>query len=820
MASFGRDIGSALRALRQTPGVTAIALLSLALGIGANTAIFSLLNAVVLRSLPVPQPEQLVALATTIPDSVNGDQPLSLQMFEELKRGQRVFSNVFAWRGGDISNFEGAGRHFTAALAAVSGEYYPAMRIAPAFGRFIANNDVALNSGSSNVVAVISYRAWRAWYGRDPHIVGKTLRIENQPFTIVGVEPEGYSGLIIDGATDVTIPLFAQGPQLSRDMRDPKMLWLRVYGRLKPGIDLKKARASVETLWPHVLAATQPADFQGDRRARFFARRITLESAATGVSFLRKRFAYSLKVLLAIVAAVLLIACLNLANLSLARAAARQHESGVRAALGATVWDQIRQPILESLLLSFAGALLGLALAYWTSQALLHITWTGLVKTPLSKTPDLRVLAFTAAVAGVTGLLFAIAPAWHAATTDAMEMLRQRTRSVRSGSTRIGKGLLIAQIALSLMLVMGALLFGGTLENLRSVDVGYKRDHLLTMRLFPQAGGRNRKDSVAYYRELTEKLKSLPGVESVSYSASGPANEMEYLDLVYASARSQPVEAVDDAVGPEFFNVAGMHVLSGREFNWQDVTQNPKEVIVSQSLAERLFGKQDAVGRTINLGPLAFGNRAKIIGVVNSASLWKVESVHPMAIYQQLALQFEDGQPLVDIRTKVDPRSVKALAERAVRSLGHHYSLRTMTVEERLDSYITVQRLTAMLAAFFGAVALLIAAIGLYGLMSFHVTRRTAELGIRMALGAQRWQVIWMVLREVAVLASAGCLLGWAVSFAVKSSVSKILFGVSASDPTLFAVATLTLLGVAVIAGLLPALRAARVNPMQALRIE
>lgn len=823
MGSAWRDIRSAVRAFSKNQGTTAIAVCTLALGIGANTAIFSLLNAVVLRSLPVPHPEQLVALATTIPDSVNGDQPFSLAMFSEMNRRQEVFSDLFAWNGGGINTFQIDGRYITAALAEVSGNYYRAMQIAPLLGRFIEPADVTSGSGFSSQVAVISYRAWRNWYHADANIIGKIIRIgDNHPFTVIGVEPEGYSGLIIDGSSDVTIPILSTLPVGSVDLHDPKLLWLTLFGRLKPGITLQQARASLKLLWPRILDATPPPDYQGqsEKRARFFGRRITLEPAATGISYLRKRFSYSLQVLLALVGAVLLIACLNLANLTLARAAAHSHESGVRSALGASTWELIRPALIENLLLSCTGALLGLALAYWASHALLRIAWTGLVNTPLNPSLDLRVLAFTAAVTVLSGILFALPPAFHAARIDPVEALRQQSRSVRSGTRASGKILLIIQMALSLVLVTGALLFGQTLNRLHTVDVGYRRDHLLTLMLFPQPGRRGTPNSNAYYQQLADQIKRLPGVESVSFSYSGPASEFEDYEQVYSSLSGSPVEAVSDFVGPDFFHVMGMQLLAGREFTWQDDERNPQTAIVSESLAEKLFGGADAVDHTIYFGPHAHAVPLKIVGVVNSASLWKVESFHPIAIYRSAGADFAFARPLLDIRTTVDPRSIKAEAERVVHGLGHQYSLRTMTVEERLDSYLSVQRLTALLAEFVGALALLISSIGLYGLMSFHIARRTAELGIRLALGAQREQVVSMVLREALLLAIIGCGVGLMVSLLTAKFIRNVLFGVSASDPIILAAAALSILAVAALAAFVPARRPASVDPATALRME
>lgn len=822
MTTSWRETRSAIRTLSKSPGTTAVAIATLALGIGANTAIFSLLNALVLRPLPVPHPEQLVSLDTTIPDHINGHEPFSLVMFDELRRRQQVFADVFAWNGGGIDTVEVDGRYVTTSLAEVSGDYYKAMQVPPLLGRYIEPSDVALHSGISNAVAVISYRAWRNWYHGDGNIFGKVIHLgDRRPFTVIGVEPQGYSGLIIDTSTDVTIPILAL-PQIGEtSLRDPRLLWLRLCARLKPGIAISQGRASMRLLWPRILETTPPAGYEGEKLARFFARRIDLEPLGTGISLLRKRFSYALQILMGLVGAVLLIACLNLANLTLARSAARKHEWGVRTALGASGWDLIRQPLIESLLLSFCGALVGLALAYWASRALLHIAWSGFVPTSLSTAPDVRVLAFTAAAAVLSSLLFAAAPGWSAMSTHPLEALAQQTRSVRGGATFAGRTMLVGQVTLSLILVAEALLFGRTVNRLHTVDLGYKRDHLLTMLLFPQPGHISTQNSPEYYRQLVDKMKSVPGVESVSFSGDAPVGQSDYLQPIYGSLAGAPVQAVPDFVGPDFFHTLGMRVLSGREFSWRDEEHNSSNIaIISESLAQKLFGQADAVGRTVYLGPHAHAFALKIVGVVNSASLWRVESFHPLAIYQPLGQYYEDGQPLIDIRTTVDPRSIKTEAEQVVRSLGHQFSLRTATVEERLDSYLSVQRMTALLASFFGSIALLIAAVGLYGLTSFHVTRRTAELGIRFALGARPQQVLWMIVREVLGLVGVGCVLGVIGSLLAAKLVGAVLFGVSPTDPAILASAVCTLLGIAVLAAFIPARRAAAIDPVTALRIE
>jgi predicted permease len=820
MAKFLKDLLRALRALSRDRTVNTFAVSILALGIGANTTIFSLLNAVVLRSLPVPNPEQVVALGTTISDNVNV-QAFSLAMFNEMSSQQQTFSELFASNDSGINTFEVDGRYITAELAEVTGSYYRAMRIAPRLGRLIDARDVSVGSEMSSAVAVISYRAWRDWYHSDVNVIGKIIRVGNHhPFTIIGVHPEGFSGLIIDASPDVTIPILSTSQTGGISLRDPRILWLRLYGRLKPGVSIQQARTSVTTLWPHILEATAPPGYGGERLARFYARRITLDSAATGVSLLRKPFSYSLQILLALVGAVLLIACLNLANLTLARASARWHEACVRAALGASTWELVRPALIENVLLSCIGATIALPSAYWASQNLLHIAWTGLAPIALNPSLDVKVLTFATAATLVSGIVFTIPVAFHAVRVNPIEGLRRQTRSVHGGMGIGARLLLIAQMALSLVLVSGALLFAQTLKNLHDESVGYRRDHLLTLMLFPQPGSGGSQKATAYYKQLAEEVKQLPGVESVSFSYNGPANQVEDYTQVYSSLTAPPVDAVSEFAGPGFFRVMGMQVLTGREFDWHDEERGAEVAIVSDSLAKKLFGDGDPVGRTVYFGPHAHALPLKIVGVVNSASLWKVENPRPLAIYRKLGSLFPDTEPLLDIRTQIDPRKLKVEAERTVREMGRHYSLRTLTVEERLDSYLSVQRLTAHLTAFFGGLAVLISLIGLYGLMSFQIARRTAEMGIRLALGAQRERVLAMVLRETLALALVGCSLGLAVSVLSAKFISSMLFGVSPSDPAILAMAVGVHVGVAVAAGFVPARRAASIDPVVALRGE
>lgn len=427
MTSLARDIRSAFLFLLVNPASTLTSIITLTLGIGATAAIFSLLNAVVLRPLPVSHPEQLVALATTIADDKNGGQPFSLQMFNEIRRRQRVFSDVFAWSAGGIRTFEAGRERHSAVIATASGNYYSALGLKPLLGRYITDADVALESGTSAAVAVISYRAWRTWFHGSSRVIGQPLRIGDGLFTVIGVEPEEFSGLVIDAASDVTVPIYAFGQSNSRE---PRLLSLRLFARLKPGINVKQAGTSLAVLWPRVQEAAIPPGYEGERRSRFFARRITLEPAGNGKSSLRKRFAGALNVLLALVGAVVFMACLNIATLGLARSTSRAHEYGVRAALGARQLDLIRQPLLEAAIASFLGCAAGLCLAPWASRAVLHLAWTDLVATPLNTSIDTRVLLFTIVVTVGVALVAAAAPAWTASRTDALKALQRQSRTI------------------------------------------------------------------------------------------------------------------------------------------------------------------------------------------------------------------------------------------------------------------------------------------------------------------------------------------------------------------------------------------------------
>jgi putative ABC transport system permease protein len=803
------DLRYSIRQLAKSPLITAAAIVSLTLGIGANTAIFSLINALVLQSLPIRAPEQLVRLKLADPKNPGRESDLSLAMFQQLQARQSVFSEVFAWSGGGISNIEANGSRYVGSTAVVSGEYFSTLGISPYLGRFIAPSDLALEAGVPAAVAVIDYLCWTQRYASDPAIIGKTIRVEDRPLTIVGVVPKDFHGLMIDVATEVTVPVGFSG---RTTYRDRSQLGLEVYGRLKPASSFEQAQAQLKAIWPGVRTDSMPPDLTGARRDQFLARQIALSGAARGSSFLRQVYRRPLFLLMAMVGTLLLIACVNLANLRLARSAARKSEFAIRLALGATRWQLIRQILIESLLLSFAGALTGLLLARQATAYLLSAMWSGFVPLTLSAEPDLRVLAFTALATVTAGIAFSLLPA------RGVIGLGETSRSVRRGKSS-GRVLIPVQVALSLVLVLTALVFVRSLQKLRTAGVGFRNEGMLVIQMFPQAGSESQHPPgrTAYYREIVERVGALPGVEGVSYSHMGPLLRYESKSPVSVTrSPSAPVSAVFELVGPGFFKLAGMRLQAGRDFSWTDGEEAQGVAVISESLSRHLFGSGSAVGSRIDFGGK---NGLEVIGVVNSASLWMPESREPMAVYRAFLQEPAFNSSNLDIRIRGNAETVAPAARKVLESMGRHNALRTQTIEDRSDRLLATQRIIAALASFFGGLAMLLAAVGLYGVLSQAVTNRTGEMGIRMAIGARPLDISWLLIKDVMLLVLAGAMAGIVAVLAGGRFLAGSVYGVSPADPILIAGALGILAAVALLAAYIPARRAAALSPTAALRI-
>jgi len=814
-----------IRVLSKNPGFTAVAILSLALGIGANTAIFTLINALLLRNLPVRHPERLVQLVAVRPD---GKVPFSYPMFREVERNQRVFTGLIGGGAAGMFNVEVNGVLEQNHLMTVTGNCYSELGTTQLIGRLLTREDSNPSSGTTSQVAVLGYEFWQRRFGGALDVVGKQIRIEGRPFTIIGVTRKWFAGMTTGEPPDVTIPItaypqLAEGNEFTLDSRS--ILWLSVIGRLKDGVTVEQARAQLQSFWPELLLATASTETPGPRRQRFLSMGLEVTSAAKGLtSGLRSKFARPLYVLAAIVGLILLVTCVNLANLMLARAAARSHEMSVRVAIGASRWSLTRQVLSESLSLSLAGALLGLAFAFWGSRLLVALMTQGsLFPVTLDVSPDLRVLSLTASVAILTGILFGVAPAWRSSREDPATVLQQNARSLSSGTGKLSKALIITQVALSLVLLLGAGLLARSFEKLRSIDLGFQKESLLEITLYPKPGGYQNLDLNSYHKQLLARISSLPGVGSVSFGDATIPSPQGWHDTVSPMTADSSTGARFLAnaaeVSPTFFRTLGIPLLRGRDFTEADDQHHPRAAVVNSNLAERLFPNGDAIGKSIRFGFMPDYENIEIVGIARNARIFNIrDATTPVIFLSSFQYPHEWGGLIV--RTKEAPEALAKTVGHEVESLGHEYVLRTRTVVQTISAELVEERVIAMLSGFFAALAILLASIGLYGLMSYAVTRRTREIGIRVAVGAQRQNVLWLVLRETLALALFGIAIGIPSALAATRLIASMLFGLSPSDlPTITGV-SLLLLVVALFAGYLPAQRASVIDPIVALRTE
>ena len=825
MGTLWQTLRYTFRVLAKNPGFTTVAILSLALGIGANTAIFTLINALLLRDLPFRQPEQLVQLSAVRPD---GRVPFSYPMFREVERNQRVFTGLIGWGGGGMFNVEVNGVFSRNHLMSVTGNCFSELGVTPLLGRSLVPEDSNSDSSTSSQVAVIGYDFWRQRFGGALDVAGKQIHIEGHPFTIVGVSRKWFAGMTTGQPPDITIPITAfpmlyEGNEFN--FKSPALLWLFVTARLKDGVTIEQARAQLQSIWPEVLLATASTENLGPRRQRFLSMGLEITSAAKGFSTgMRFKFAGPLYVLAGIVALILLVACVNLANLMLARAAARSQEMSVRVAIGASRWSLARQVLTESLVLSLTGALLGFAFAYWGSRLLVTLMSQGsLVPVMLDTSPDLRVLSLTICVALLTGILFGVAPAWRCSSEDPAAVLQQNTRTASGAAGKLGKALIITQVAISLVLLLGAGLFMRSFERLLSLDPGFQKEGVLEIELYPKPGGYQNLDLNNYHKQLIDRISSLPGVRSASFSdASIPSPDMWHDTVSPMSAdpnTGRRLIARAAEVSPGFFSTLGIPLLRGREFAETDDQNHPHVVVVSSALAERLFPNGDAIGKTVRYGVMSDYQNLEIVGITRDARLVDLrEAATPVIFLSYLQYPPQWGDLIV--RTSQAPEALERPITQAIDSLGHEYALNVKSIAQLVDSELVEERVTALLSGFFAALALLLASIGLYGLMSYAVTRRTREIGIRVAVGAQGQNILWLVLRETLTLALLGIVIGIPAALAASRLIANMLFGLSPSDLPTIAAVSLLLLVVALFAGYFPARRASAVDPIVALRSE
>jgi predicted permease len=815
MTALLQDARVAIRTLAKSPGFAAVAVLSLALGIGGNTAIFSLINALLLRDLDVRQPERLVELYAV---RRTGPVPFSYPMFRELERGQRVFSGLMGWSSGVTSTVDLNGSLFETSKNSVTGNYYEELGVAPLVGRLITQADY--NSGSPAPVAVLDYDFWQSRFGGARAVLGRPISIDAESYTIIGVTKKWFTGMTPGEPPQITVPLKATDNRA--------MLFVSVTGRLKDGMSIAAARAQLRSLWPAVLLATASTDIPGPRRQAFLSMDLEVAGVATGVARdLRARFARPLYVLLGIVGLILLVACVNLSNLMLSRAAARSHETSVRLALGAGRWAVARPVIAESLTLSGAGALVGFAFAYWGSRSLVGLMTEGyLSPVTLDLDPDWRVLALTAAVAILTGLLFAVAPVFRLWREDPASALQQNARSVTGATGGLGRALMIAQIALSLVVLLGAGLLARSFQKLLSIDPGFET-RVLAEGLHQKPGGYRNLNLAAYHEQLVRQVASLPQVTSAGFSNFSGPGRWSWQDAASATAdASNPASGVMTSaitVTPGFFRTLGIGLLRGRDFEWTDDEHHPQVTIISDSLAKRIFPSGDAIGRRIRFGVMPELQGLEVVGVASDARLFNLRDGAAAALYRPESQDpggTEGGSLFIRTRQSSGAVKVNESVKREIESLGRDFVTSTTTLQEAVSEALQEERLVAALAGCFGVLAVLLASIGVYGLASYSVICRTREIGIRAALGARPSVIRRALLRDALVVALAGEAIGIPCGLIATRLLAGTLFGVSTHDLTSLALASLILLASALLAGYIPARRAAKIDPMVALRAE
>jgi predicted permease len=840
IADLWQDLRFGARMLAKQPGFTLIAVLSLALGIGANTAIFSLLDAVVLKTLPVKEPQELVLfnwlsgpkrmarnvfgdIGTDAATGLTTSTSFSYLSFERLRDRNQSLVDVFAFTPRQFSVHANDQAEFVQGQF-VSGGYYAGLGVQPLLGRAISVED---DRAAASPVAVITHRYWRRRFGSDTAVIGKTIKVNQIPCTIIGVTPPGFYGALQVGqAADVSIPLTLE-PQLSPTnsiLGRPWVWWLRVMGRLKPEVTAERTRAELEFVFQQSAQegwASAPAQNQPSQEPRDMPR-LRAADGSQGLAELRQKRAQSLTVLMVVVGLTLLIACANIANLLLVRAATRRKEIAVRLALGAGRFRLIRQLLTESVLLAGFGGALGVALAYWGKDLLLMLQpWGGELALDLKL--DLRVLGFTIGISLFTGLLFGLMPALRATRFDLTPALKDTARN-SSGDARnsLSKALVVAQVALSLVLLIGAGLFTRTLRNLQSLETGFNHENLVTFGLNPRLNNYPQAQIAQLFHRLLEHLEAIPGVRSATLSRhpilAGSRNDAPIFVQNQTLTPSEGSRANVNDVAANFLDTLQLPILRGRGLTLQDDERAPKVAVVNQAFARKYFGDENPLGKRIGLDSVKNSGRIEIVGVAQDAKYFELRGDMPPSIYLPY-FQEPASDAYFAVRTMGEPTAMFALIRQAVREIDSSLPISDFkTVRQQVESAWAQERLFATLSGFFGLLALSLAAIGLYGVMAYGVARRRNEIGIRMALGAQRHDVIRMILGESLLLVALGLGVGLATALATTRLISAQLFGLAPNDPLTITMATLLLVGVAALAGYLPARKAAQTDPMLVLR--
>jgi predicted permease len=862
-SALRQDISYALRMFRQSPGFTAVALTSLALGIGSNTAIFSLIDAVLLKRLPVSSPQELVVLAR---NPSHPEAGFNYPDYEFVRDHNRSYAGVIAYNGTSPVAFSAGhgpdARTQVAGVTMVSGNYFDVLGVRPALGRVLNVEDNRKEGAAP--YAVLSHGFWRRAFAGDPHVVGKDLRLNGSPFTVVGVAREGFAGTELGASPDVFVPIMMIR-QVNRNTwprwNSRHMWWLVLIARLKPAVNMQQATAELNVLYDRIEKADpehRPAAAWSKEGA--MRQRAVVLPGSTGYSWLRNRIAKPLLFLMAIVAGVLLIACANVANLLLSRAAARQREIAIRLAIGAGRARLVRQMLTESVVLALLGGIAGLAFAYASIRFLLNLIPQHTFAISVDLSPDWRILMFSIGICVATGMLFGLAPALHATRIDLTPSLKGTTSVIESPISRLGlpridmrRTLMAVQVAVSLLLLIGTGLFVRSLMNLRDLAPGFRTTRLLMVSVDPGSSGYKGQRLRDFYDRLQQQVQKVPGVQVASLAAITPLGGSRWNgDVTIEGYQWKPNEKpyLDmNSVGPRYFETVGIPILLGRDFTDRDnpaVTPDTREeqpeskaakesepakdakpkgpplvAIINQTMARRFWPKESAVGKRFTLSDkFKMDDAYEVVGVVEDARYFGLREATESMIYIPVWRQGADGRTLC-VRTARDPKqTIEAIRRKVQEQDAGVPMIEARSMQEQMDDDLLQERLVAILSGFFGILALLLASIGLYGVIAYAVTRRTREIGIRMALGAQRAQVVGIVLLDAMVMVSAGAVVGVSAALALTRLASAFLYGMTPRDPATFILATSVLFAVTVFASYIPARRASNVDPMVALRYE
>jgi len=808
-----QNVRYAVRVLMRAPGFTAVAVLSIAIGIGANTAIFSLLNALLLKTLPVRHPEELVFVRYKYLEGRSAGSVYTgyaYPVYSDLRERSAASAELFAFGGAGVDLvWSGEVERIDGLL--VSGNFLEVLGVQPVLGRTITPADDRVPGG--HPVAMLSYSFWKNRFGGDAGAVGRQVVMNGLAYTVIGVLPNGFTGTTLNSHPDVFVPMMMQpqiqGQESALARRGWK--WLSIGGRLRAGVSRARAEAALTGAFAGIEKGSA-----AETRMRMS---IVLEPAARGDYWQRDRFANALYVLMAAVGLVLLIACANVANLTMARAASWHREISVRLAIGAGRPRLIAQLLTESLAIAASGGVLGIVLAYAADSALLRIFGAGARALPLDVRPDVRVLAFTLAISVATGVLFGIFPAFSATRVDVNPALKEDAGGTGSRRRLLARRILVAaQVALSLVLLSGAGLFAKTLRNLRTMDIGYDRQGVLMADLDPRQAGYRGDGILQFYDELLGQVRQIPGVEAAGVASLSVLSGGMVTHNITAEGATQHPDALMTVVSAGYLEAMRMRLVAGRAFTARDNLPNaPKTIVINEALARACFGDANPVGRRLGIQGKA---DAEIIGVVRNAKYVDLRDGDRPACYIPPRAYGAQAMGLY-VRTAIEPAAVAAPIRRELHAINTHMPLaRVRTLEEQSERSLVEDRLLATLSEAFGAIALALAVVGLYGVLSFMVARRTGEIGIRLALGAGRIDVMWLVLRESVAVVLAGIVVGaWGAGQSGKL-VKGLLFGVKAWDVWTVAGAAVLLLVTALAATWVPARRAARIEPVTALRYE